>query len=275
MVEPAVIELDDPVVPIVDDTNNPDVPGGDPPDGDDQSPPVVSDDDSAPPDDVTDPPAQKKGGVQKRIDSLTAARNKAKEDAAYWRGIAEGKASNSEPATPPKEEKGLSRDDFDTEEEYLDARVDQRIDAKAKTSTGTSARDKMAGIQAQYDGGREKHEDFDEVALDPTLTVNAYMLEAAQGESLPDILYHLGKDRDLAKRISLMPPMQAAKEIGKIETKITGGKSPPTKPKPSKAPAPVPKVKPGGPTPVKTAKGTQKANFDVWEKKRREDLGVK
>ena len=59
----------------------------------------------------------------------------------------------------------------------------------------------------------------------------------------PEIALHLGKNRDAAINIASMPMMQAAKEIGKLEIKLS------TAPKPkavSKAPSPINPIKGGG-----------------------------
>ena len=235
---------------------------------------VVIDEDAAPPDDADDKPPVKKGGVQKRIDTLTKAKNKAKEDAAYWRGMAEGKATSvvSDPKPEVVADK-LLRDDFDTEEDYIEALVDKKVKAKVDTTT---AADGVTKVQEQYSKGKEKYEDFEEIALSPTLPVSEAMFRASEGDNLSEILYHLGKDPDLALRISRMTPLQAAKEIGKIELGLANpNPNPKPKLKPSGAPDPIPKVKPGGPTPVTTDKDSQKERMTKWEKKRRENLGVK
>ena len=77
----------------------------------------------------------------------------------------------------------------------------------------------------------------------------------------------------LAAKISKMTPLQAAREIAKVEMKVTKPKQKP-KPKESSAPPPPPNVPPGGPIPKKSPTGDRKALHNKWEKKRKERLGV-
>ena len=70
--------------------------------------------------------------------------------AAYWRGVAEGKAqagskgAEPEPVAKPAQPK-LSRDDFETDEEYLDARLEQKLAEREKATSRKVGYDTIIG----------------------------------------------------------------------------------------------------------------------------------
>lgn len=61
----------------------------------------------------------------------------------------------------------------------------------------------------------------------------------------PALIYHLGKNPDLAYQIAEMNPLRAARELGRIEAGLTRPKAPTV----SQAPPPVGSVPSGGPPP--------------------------
>jgi hypothetical protein len=69
----------------------------------------------------------------------------------------------------------------------------------------------------------------------------------------PEILYHLGQNPAEAKRIAQLSPLSQAKEIGKLEDKLSS--NPPAK-KTSSAPAPI--------SPV-NGKGTSTPTYDTTD----------
>lgn len=166
-------------------------------------------------------------GVQKRIDELTRKRRDAERDAAYWRGQAEARTTSvaQETSSEPEEGQNLDPNDFNSDADYLRAVATQtRDEIKTAAAAEKAAEAVMAGQVAttkQYQEARIKHADFDEVALSPSVQVTQYMFDAAQGNSLGDILYHLGKNPDEASRIAALSATQQIKEIGRIETKLT------------------------------------------------------
>jgi hypothetical protein len=101
---------------------------------------------------------------------------------------------------------------------------------------------------------REKYDDFDQVAYNPTLPITDPMAATIrESEVGPEIIYYLGQNPAEAKRIAQLSPLTQAKEIGKLETKLAS--SPPAK-RTSSAPAPI--------TPV-TGKGSTTPTFDTTD----------
>lgn len=87
------------------------------------------------------------------------------------------------------------------------------------------------------DEARSKYDDFDQVAYNPNLRVTDVMAETIKASDLgPDLAYWLGSNPKEADRISRLSPLLQAREIGKIEAKISA--EPPQK-KTTSAPAPI------------------------------------
>lgn len=224
------------------------------------------------------PPDPKPDPVQSRIDTITREKWDAVREAAYWKGIAEGKGKPETPTPEPVKSKvdELDPNDFDSDADYLKevARV-TREEIKNESATEqrkAQERDRISIINSRYEEGRKKWPDFDQVALNNSLQVTQTMFDAAMGENLDSILYHLGRNPSEAVRISQLSPLQQAKEIGRIEDRINTK----PKPKPSNAPAP-PKVLDGsgGSPPPKPDSEKSRAELRAdWEKNRRKRLGV-
>jgi hypothetical protein len=84
---------------------------------------------------------------------------------------------------------------------------------------------------------RGKYDDFEQVAYNPNLPITNMMADTIRESDLgPDLAYYLGSNPKEADRISKLAPFLQAKELGKLEVKLTD--SPPTK-KTSSAPAPI------------------------------------
>lgn len=95
-----------------------------------------------------------------------------------------------------------------------------------------------------FEMGSEKYEDFEEVVTGDT-TITEVMRDAIfEAENQADVAYFLGKNPKEARRIAKLPPIRQAVEIGKLDGKDWS----PSKPKTSKAPAPIDPVG-GGDTP--------------------------
>lgn len=70
------------------------------------------------------------------------------------------------------------------------------------------------------------------VATDPAIVSQDLSVMILESEAAHDIAYHLGKNPEVARKLSAMHPVQAARELGKLEARLT-------EPKPvTKAPDP-------------------------------------
>jgi hypothetical protein len=235
-----------------------------------------------------DPPAgeeanKNKGSFQDRIDELTKKGRDFEREALYYKGLYDGilqagvsPGKGSGPSGDPNPPVELDPDDFDTPADYHKAVAKQAKDELAREVREQEKKREQASrntvINKQYVEGRKNHVDFDAVALSPSVQVTTTMFEAAMGDNLSGVLYHLGKNPEEAARIAALPATQQVKEIGKIEDKITA--KPPVKP--SGAPNP--------PTNISGVKGTPGTKSDdektraelhaEWNKKRRKEAGL-
>jgi hypothetical protein len=127
---------------------------------------------------------------------------------------------------------------FQSTEQYADALATRK--AEQLLLQREEQRQQTEMLEAYHDleeEARSKYEDFEQVAYNPRLPVTTVMAQSIQGSDIgPEIAYYLGSNPKEADRISKLPAILQAKEIGKVEAKLAS--DPPTK-KTSSAPAPI------------------------------------
>lgn len=100
----------------------------------------------------------------------------------------------------------------------------------------------------------DKYDDFEQVVKNPNLPISDAMAEVIKSSDVgPDVAYYLGTNIKEAARISKLSPLMQAKEIGKIEAKLSD--NPPVR-KTTSAPAPI--------SPV-TARSTGASTYDTTD----------
>jgi hypothetical protein len=154
--------------------------------------------------------------------------------------------------------------DWHAEKKFLEYRKNEE---KTREESRIAAAEKV--ILDSWNGrvtkASEKYPDFAEVALDkdngpgsiigPGSVVDAWILDSEFGA---DILYHFGKNRKDLERYAQLSPLAAARELTKLEAKLSGepAKTPPAKeieepePKTTKTPPPAREVGGRGSAPV-------------------------
>lgn len=154
-------------------------------------------------------------------------------------------------------------DQFQDYETYLEALADYKADQKFAELT---QKQKDAERQSKYQSeverqnerkadmiqtGERKYDDFEEVVGSAKAEISEpAFLAILEAENSADIVYHLAKNPAEAERIAALSPYAQAKEIGKLEDKLTNK---PTKL--SNAPPPT--------TPVKGANSIVKSIEDM------------
>lgn len=193
-------------------------------------------------DDTAEP--KKKDRVQKRIDRLTADKRAAE------RRVQELEGKLVESIKPPEPTSPLKEADFENYEDFLVAKATQQAEANVTARIAEEQKRRQAdqqrtrqadmadNFQARAEDARERHDDFDDVAFDPTTPVTEHMMATIlESENGPEIAYHLGSNHQEARRISSLSPLGQARELGKIEatltleapTKLTTAPDPPNK----------------------------------------------
>lgn len=236
-------------------------------------------------DEAKDEKPKKKGGFQRRIDKLNAAKAEAQREAEYWRKLALDKgaeAPKEKPETPAAKDGKPSADDFETHAEYVEALTDWKVEQKAKALEEKQRKAALETEQQKLQSAHltrvksfaEKTADFEEVIADvEDIPVSAAVQEIiVTSENGPELMYELAKNRAEFERISKLPPLAAAREIGRIETRIAAKAS--EKPEPKKLTKAPPPPKPVGGSKASTAKSIYDPDisFEEYERRRREAM---
>jgi len=131
-----------------------------------------------------------------------------------------------------------SADQFETTEAYAEALALQKAEELvAKRDAAKQQTQVLESYHEREEEARGKYDDFEQVAYNPKLTITSVMAETIQSSDVgPEIAYFLGSNPKDADRISRLPALAQAKEIGKIEAKLAS--DPPVK-RTTSAPAPI------------------------------------
>lgn len=197
---------------------------------------AVKGEDSATSEDETkSEPAGKKDNAESRIKKLVAKQHEAEREAAYWRGQAEAKAKAEEAKAPASADAMPTPDQYEDYDAYIvakaqwAARGEFKAEQERERKKSESAKAEMTAQErrertlSQADKAREKYEDFDDVISTPSLA--KFTREVAEvihdSDMGADIAYYLGKNPAEAERISRLSPIAAAREVGKLELKLS------------------------------------------------------
>jgi hypothetical protein len=212
-----------------------------------------------------------KSRAEQRIRQLNAREREAREEAAYWRGIAEQQmrqqpqSAGGQPAPqlPPDLAQYVGAqpkpDDFPAGEydpAYQDAKVEWRFrerEAKAELMRRVALQQQQkqafqSRIGNIVEQGAAKYEDFaDKVLADDvplTSPIVAGLVRLRDGAE--DVAYALATDRKEAQRLAaLKDPIEVALEIGAIRERSKRAREAPP-PQPTSAPEPPPRAARGG-----------------------------
>jgi hypothetical protein len=208
---------------------------------------------------------KKKGGFQRRIDKLNAQKSAIQQEAEYWKQMALKSAGaqkdESKPVdqTKPATADGKPKaDDFDTHAEFVEALTDWKTEQKLSERDQKLERSKLQTEQAKLvQTFTERREaflktapDYDEVmeSVDDVPLTPALREIILTSENGPEIAYELAKNRDEFERISKLSPLAVAREVGKLESRLSAkssdGKT--EQKKITKAPKPIDPVNAGG-----------------------------
>lgn len=179
-------------------------------------------------------PQKKNGGYQKKINKLTKSVALKEQEAEYWRreflktqkpaGAKEEAPVKAAATGKPKES------DFTTHDDYIEAITDWKIEQREKTredqarqaEAKTNQEKQFKSHRDRVDGFRKTHTDFDETLENvEDIGVSRAMQELIIGsENGPELMHALAQNREEFERINSLPPIAAARELGKFETKF-------------------------------------------------------
>lgn len=214
---------------------------------------------SEPEQDEDEPRKRNRKSARERISEITRQRREAEE-----------RARRAEQAL--KELKRPSRHEFDTDEEYEDAREDwnyarRRAREERENMQRTVEvinRDTMEEYRRHASAFSAEAPDYHQVATTAPISDPVANIIASMGEDGPRVAYALGKDHALAREISELHPTLAAIELGRLAM----SRQRPQRRLQSKAPPPVaPVTNAGGNTQRDPAKMSP-AEYRAWREGR-------
>ena len=188
--------------------------------------------------------------VQSRFDELTKHRREAERERDYWREQALTKQREPEPVKVDAELKTEADFDFDSAkyQQYVFAEAQKQAVSAAKRELQAD-RDMQTKAQREASFASRSREfastvsDFNEVVKNESLRITPEMADVIKdSDDGPALAYHLGKNPDVADRIAQLPPIVAARELGKIEATLAFEREKAKEKPVSKAPPPTPKV---------------------------------
>jgi hypothetical protein len=195
--------------------------------------------------------------VEKKIGKLTKKASEARAEAEYWRKEAlkhQTAPAAQSPQAQPLETKVPDGkpvpENFESHAAYEEALVEWKVEQKLSARDQKAKEAEVKTIQQQreetffkdreeFAKTKDDFEDVMEGIQDIKLSLTVYESVLDAGKQGPELLYALGKEPELLKRICAMPAIQAAREIGKFEAKLSSPSLPVAEAKTTKAPKPI------------------------------------
>lgn len=174
-------------------------------------------------------PGKKAKGVQKRIDELVREREDWKRAALR---LMEQQQGTQQPE-PPKQAEPQGKPDlgkYESYEAYVEAltewKLEQRESQRRQQEEGKRRQAEQAKTQEAVgkviEKGRGKYDDYDAVVFNPSVPITDAMAQAMLDiDSGHDVAYYLGSNPQEAARIAQLSPFAQAREIGKLEIKLS------------------------------------------------------
>lgn len=192
---------------------------------------------------------------EKILAEVVKARREKAEARAALAAAQQPQRDQQEAAPPPGVADKPKAEDFSDYSDYVEALADWKVNVKRaeweaetrKRQQSSEQQQRMSELKKRLDTGFERYEDFGDVAFDETVPITSTVADLlADCEAPADVLYYLGKNRVEAAAISRMAPARAARELARIEYKLTAQQAQPSPP----VVPPVRKIS-GAPPPIK------------------------
>lgn len=238
-----------------------DIAAGEPaPESSDLAQDAIPEDSSPPAEPAAEP---KPKGVQKRLDELTHLRREAERDRDYWRDLALANAKREQPKEPTpapvQTDKEPDISEFADYSDYVkaqaryEARQEFRATMEAEKQRAEQARRdqeiaaRRQAFEARAAAFTQEAPDWYRVVSSMPLLSDATLEAAQESEMGPALLYHLGKNPQLAQEFFNLSPRQAALRLGRLELELT---------------QPKPRTISGAPEPIEPIGGIDSKGYD-------------
>lgn len=185
--------------------------------------------------DASEQSPEQKRFTQEELDAAVGKRL-ARERRKWEREQQQGHAVETQPVV---QQQALHIDQFQSPEAYASALAEQIASQRLTEREAAKQRESIVSEHFEREeNAREKYPDYDQVARNRDLSITPAMAEVIQASEIgPEVAYHLGQNPKEAERISRLPPLLQAKEIGRIEDKLSS--VPPVVKKTTSAPDPI------------------------------------
>lgn len=140
-------------------------------------------------------------------------------------------ALESKKAEPAKQEGRPTLDQFESYDDYTEALADWKYDQRSKADKAEQEKSKAVerekGLQKSFASKVEKFKestpDFDDVVSEISdIALTPSVIEALfESDISAELTYYFGKNPDDLERINSLSAISAAREIGKIEAKLS------------------------------------------------------
>lgn len=234
-------------------------------------------------------PGSEPSGAEKRIRELAAKRSeerrgreRAEQEAAYWRGVAEGRIGPNDPVDTPDTidpNQPPVQENFETYEDYITAKVEWNRERKeerkriedANRTIEESAQRLNERFNARIREASESEPELMTALSDPTfLTVRDparknmsihIATTIKESDVSPKLVMYYHKNRAELDKLYSMSPYAAAAAIGRVEAALTATPPPPPPP----PPAPKPNHITQAPPPIDTVSTTGGQDKDILD----------
>jgi len=226
---------------------------------------------------------KKKSGFKRRIDKLSAKIAERERELEYWKSVAtkpSAKADEPQKSTQVDLNEKPNPENFDSHAEYVEALTDWKVNQKYEAK---KREEEKSRYQSEYEKTLSAHKervdkfaktvgDFEEVLSEvEDIQVSAALNELiVTSENGPELIYELAKNRSELERIASLGPIAAARELGKIEARLSASANKEIK-KTTTAPKPISAIGKGNGATVKSI-FDQDLSQSEYERLRREQL---
>lgn len=220
-------------------------------------PPAASPDGQAPeavkPAEPAKPDGEEPRGVAKRIKELTDARRAAEAREERLLKLLEQRVESPAPQAREEPEKGLKDFDYDEKKytEYVLKRVEANAEKAAKAAADRyrseqEAISRRAKFDERIDAFAKTVQDYHEVVTEST-PVSEAMADALLDSDDPGaLMYYLGNNPDVARKLYYLTPAKAGREIAKLEVQLAAERAKAAEKPVTKAPPPAPNIEASG-----------------------------
>ena len=161
-------------------------------------------------------PEASKTFTQEEVDAIVTKRL-----AKFERKLERDRAMREQTSPPPPVE-AVTPDKFNSPDAYAEALATQKAEELLRQrEMQKQHREILDAYGEREEEARNKYEDFEQVAYNPSLPITTVMAQTIQASDIgPEVAYYLGANPKEADRISKLAPFLQAKEIGKVEAKL-------------------------------------------------------